>query len=208
MAHGIIPASLQDRACSRIRLCRYLCHCHFLINVCPTLMPDTFPCIRTENEPCRIQCIPVKKRICFLHRRFQCRIIPGIRGSLNGKIHMELRPCRPSVLHLHVIPAERNGITQIRHQVIQLLRRDPFPRIFCMVIVTVHDQHIRMKEVPDTAVILPVTAAHMIMLNCLLQFFRTVHLHPVRVKAVLCIPCHIRCLQNKPHFLTPPSDLP
>ena len=171
-------------------------------------MPDTFPSIRAKDKPGGIQCIPVKKRISLFHCHFQCRIIPGIRSPFNGKIHMELRSCLPAVLHLHMVPAECNGIGNIRHQFIQLFCRDPLPLILCMVIVTVHDQHIRTKEISHTAVILPVASAHMILLHCFLQVFCTSHFHPVRIKAVPRIPCSIRCLQNKLHLLTPPSGLP
>ena len=171
-------------------------------------MPDTFPCICTEQKPRRIQCIPIKKRKLLLHRSLQRRIILRILRLFDLKIHMEFRPRCPAFLHLHMVPAIGNPIRDIRQKGIQLLRRNPLLRILCMVIVTIHHQYIRPDEIVLAAVILPVFRAHMVIPHRRLQFFRTVHLHPVRVKAVLCIPCHIRCLQNKPHFLTPPSVLP
>ena len=204
MAHRIVAVPLCNRTGTHRHLPFFLIgriHRHLFINVQPPFMPDARSGIRAENEPCRIQGIPVKKRILLMNRRLQRRIIIRILRFLDLEIHMKLRSGTPAVLFLHMIPAVGNRIGYIRQKLRQLFLCHPLFRILRMVVVTIHHQNIRLHKIILAAVIFPVFCAHMIKLRRLMQFLRGSYFHPVRIKAVLRVGNYIGCMQNQSHSL-------
>ena len=188
-AHGVIAAPLKNRTGARalllLRLIRLHDRADLFIDCHPTLMPDHFPGIRSEDEPCRIQRIIIEKCVLLLDGDLQPGIYLLICNIFDLKINMEPRSLGLAVLHLHVVAAERYCIGKIPEQLFHLLRRDPFFRILGMIIVTVHDRHIGTDEVFLAAVVLLIFTAHMVLLNGFLQFHSVPCFHPVRVQAIL-----------------------
>ncbi len=167
MGQRLIPRTLQDDTASvnmaLVRIFFLFCLRHdFLINVYPALMPDNFIRIGTEQKPCRIQGIIIKKRIhppdCPLERR----IILRIPRPLYLEIDMELRPRRLSVFFLHVAAARHRRVIHFLKKFLQFPKGDPVLRILRVVIIAVHHHHIRPDEIADIPVILLKFTAHMV----------------------------------------------
>ena len=188
-AHGIIAASLKNRtgtcAFLPLRFIRLHDRADLLINRHPAFMPDHFSGIRAENESCRVQRIIIEKRVLLLDGDLQAGIYLLICNLFDLEINMESRSLGLTVLHLHVVTAERYCIGKIPEQLFHLLRCNPLFRIFGVIVVTVHDRHIGTDEVFLAAVVLLIFTARMVLLDGFLQLRRIPRFHPVRVQAVL-----------------------
>ena len=198
--HGVIATSLKDRtgtcAFLPLRFIRLHDRADLFIDRHPAFMPDHLSCIRAEDEPCRIQRIIIEKCVLLLDGDLQAGIYLLICNLFDLEINMEPRSLGLTVLHLHVVAAERYCIGKIPEQLFHLFRRDPFLRIFGVIVVTVHDRHIGTNEVFLAAVVLLIFTAHMVLLDGFLQLRRIPCFHPVRVQAVLRVRDHIGRLQH------------
>ena len=169
------------------------------VNGQPAFMPDGVTHIRAEDKPGGVQRVVIKEGVLpidgFLHRRVVIRVLRG----LNLKVHMKLGPGCLAVLLQHVMPAEGDGVADIRHHLIQLFRRNPLRRVLRVVVVAVHDENIGLPEVLLAAVVVVILRAHVIHFDGFLKFLGAGNLRPVWVEAVLFITDEVRCLQNQFH---------
>ena len=138
-----------------------------------------------------------------MDRPLQGRILPGIRNRPNREIHMVPGPCGLPVLLQHVVAARHQYIGNVRHHPVQLPLRHPFRRVIGMVIVQVHDHHIRRKEIPIGTVAPPVFPAHMVISRRILHHPR-VRYHDFR--GVPAVPGIARTVGAANRYLHPVSS--
>ena len=204
LGHGLVPCACDDDVADAARIVPLYgsADLNLAVNGQPAFMPDGVTHIRAEDEPGGIQGVVIEEGVFpvdgFLERRVVIRVLRG----LDLKVHMELGPGCLAVLLQHVMPAEGDGVADIRHHLVQLFRRDPLRRVFRVVIVAVHDENIGLTEVLLAAVIVVILRAYVIHLDGFLKLLGAGDLRPVRVEAVLLIADDVRRLQNQLHACT------
>ena len=199
--HGLIPCARDDDVANPARFLfpgggRDL---HLTFNGQPALVPDGVAHIRAEDKPGGVQRVIVEEGILAEDGFLQGGVVICILCWLDLEIHMELRSRSLTVLRKKMMPAERNRVADVRHHLIQLFRRNPLRRVLRVVVVAVHDHHVRLTEVVRVAVIVVVFRAHVIHPDSLLKLLGAGDLHPIGVVAVPFIAQDVRCLQNQFH---------
>ena len=196
LGHGLVPCARDDDVADAPRIVPFYrsADLNLAVNGQPAFMPDGVTHIRAEDEPGGIQGVVIEEGVFpvdgFLERRVVIRVLRG----LDLKVHMELGPGCLAVFLQHVMPAEGDGVADIRHHLVQLFRRDPLRRIFRVVVVAVHDENIGLTEVLLAAVVVVILRAHVIHLDGFLKLLGAGDLRPVRVEAVLLIADDVRRL--------------
>ena len=204
LGHGLVPCARDDDVADAPRIVPFYrsADLNLAVNGQPAFMPDGVTHIRAEDEPGGIQGVVIEEGVFpvdgFLERRVVIRVLRG----LDLKVHMELGPGCLAVLLQHVMPAEGDGVADIRHHLVQLFRRDPLRRVFRVVVVAVHDENIGLTEVLLAAVVIVILRAHVIHLDGFLKLLGAGDLRPVRIEAVLLIADDVRRLQNQLHACT------
>ena len=204
LGHGLVPCARDDDVADAASVVPLYgsTDLDLAVNRQPAFMPDGVTHIRAEDEPSSIQGVVIEEGVFPVDGFLERRVVIRILRRLDLKVHMELGPGCLAILLQHVMPAEGDGVADIRHHLVQLFWCDPLSRVFRVVIVAVHDENIRLPKVLLAAVVVVILRAHMIHLDGFLKLLGAGNLRPVRVEAVFLIADDVRRLQNQLHACT------
>ena len=202
MGHRVVAAAFRDgtarvqRRFRRAFVIRFGV-CQRFINGTLAFMPEYIRrlYVRAVQEPRCVQGFPIKERIPFHAGAFEGGIRLPVRAFRDGCNQMEPRPFRVFPLGQHVMPARRGGkgdICQVAFR--ECLRRHPFIRVVCLVIIAIPHNGVCCDEIVVGPVIIFIGGRYMVMRYSRSQVFRPADNCLVRVQAVRFVSCAVRCV--------------
>ena len=126
-------------------------------------------------------------------------VLLGIGHRVDGKEHMELRPCRFAVLGLHVMAGVVNGKGHVRESLRHVRWIDPVLRVLSVVIVAIHRKAVTADEVVVAAVAVLVVGADVVALDGCGQGARVRYLVHMGIRAVGGVPDAVGMINMESH---------
>ena len=101
---------------------------------------------RPVDEASCVQGIAIKETKARCQAMLQSRVFVRVRDRVDWEVDVETWPGGEHALRLHVVAGGGGHELHTRHQLAELLRRDPVGVGFCMVVIDIHHHAIRRHE--------------------------------------------------------------
>ena len=173
---------------------RYACHNRLrqLVDCVFPFHPDHLRLVAAIDEPGRVHGVVIEEGILEHNLLFDTDILFRICTFPDWKIYMEPWPGGSAFFLFSMVPGKEEGHLHIRERQLHFGGRHPLRGFFCVVVVAVHHQAIRCKEIVYTAVTVLERSADMVTLHGLPELFFIGDLMSVRIKAVFLVARTVR----------------
>ena len=210
VGHGVVPRALHNGAAAggrRVVILRRIVQVgDDLVHGQKALVPEHLVLAdrRAEHEPPGVQGVPVKEGVLPVQRPLDGRDLRRALARGNGRMEVETGPCRQLALGEHIVAARRGGELNVAQVGVfrQLLRRQPFCRVFRVVVVNVHLDDRRFHEILIAAVVVQIPGGDMVKGDRLGKLRSVGGVNLMRVPAVGGVARAVRCVNGQLHLIT------